>query len=522
MKKIKKLPLVISPLFALSLTGCFTFKPSGSSVNSSSNNSSEESSTPTSYSEPTTQPEEAALKNSPEYLNFWNPNTEISLSITMSSEAASFMNNYQTNHNDSTYMDYYVPCNVTFTINGNPLTLEEVGIRVKGNLSRQQFLSGGHFNSGTLSHFKLSFKETFDGKEYTNVSQLTSFKKTWESDALKTERKNRTLFDMEKIDIKWNRNDDQTNSKQAYAYKTFRENGVMASHDTLARTSLAVNGDTPITATYEVLECIDKVFVKRYFSAEKADGDLYKCTYTSAPANFSPSYTVGQEIGVEDNVSSFHPAYDLKTNKKKNTTHTSLLNLMNVMNNNSLSASEFKTQIEQVMDMNSFLMYESIAYLMGNYDDFRNNMNNYYLYITSSTSVAYIIPYDFDRCLGAGCDGIQDYMTNFSPESTKMQCSHNWQATNIFWRTVCKSSDSASGHHNVEQVESYRAQYQKNIEDLLNNGSVSPSSFTSYVNAFPSSVRGNPNGSGYNNTTFSNYFNKKVTIIKQYYNGVNI
>ena len=77
-------------------------------------------------------------------------------------------------------------------------------------------------------------------------------------------------------------------------------------------------------------------------------------------------------------------------------------------------------------------------------------------------------------------------MTDFSAESTKMQVSGStWQTCNLFWRTICQSTDAASGHKNVTRVEAYRKQYQTNIEKLLNDEIVSTASFTSYVNSFP-------------------------------------
>ena len=226
--------------------------------------------------------------------------------------------------------------------------------------------------------------------------------------------------------------------------------------------------------------------------------------------------TVGGKIGVEKNSTKYHPSYDLKTNKKKNTTHTNFFNFIDVVNNKSLSASEWKTQIEQKMDVASFIKYESIAFLLGNFDDMRNNANNYYLYFTSGENpIAYIIPYDFDRCLGSGCENRKEFMTDFSAESTKMQCSNNWQEINLYWRMICASSDSDSGHTNVQRVEDYRAMYQKNIEDLLNNGDFSNETFTSYVNAFPQEYRGEANGAGTNNISFADYLSRKIAKIKE-------
>ena len=514
MKNKRLLPLFLSPLCLLAITGC---GPTKSTTSSTSGSSTDEQQTESDPENPMIIGDEPVLASSEEYEEFWNSNSNLSINITMSQQAADFINNYQSWHDDSTYFDYYVPCTFTLVMNEKTYEFEEAGIRQKGNMSRRQMLVNNNLSLDSLVHYKISFKETFDGEEYTTISQLQPFAKTWEDSAERKARKNRTLFDMEKIDIKWNRNDDETKSKQSFALKVFRNNGVLAGRDTLAKTTLGISGKDPITTTYEIFECIDSVFIKRHFDTARADGDLYKCTYTNrGPANFLGDIEIGDEIGVEDNTTNFHPCYDLKTNKKKNTTHTNFYNFVSVVNNNSLSAAEWKTQIEQKMDVTSFIKYESIAFLLGNFDDMRNNANNYYMYFTSGENpIAYVIPYDFDRCLGAGCEGRKDFMTDFSAESTKMQCSGDWQTINLYWRMVCASSDSYSGHANIQRVEEYRTIYQKNIEDLLNNGVISTKAFNDYVNSFVSEYKGNPNGAGENNISFSNYLSKKISKIKQ-------
>lgn len=499
--------LFLSPLLLIALTGC-TINTKTTSDNKSNQDSSITPSDPIDG-----DPE---IIDSEEYLELFNPTSLVSLEIKMSLDAARFMNDYQTNHSDSTYFDYYVPCNVKLTLNGRIYEFEEVGIRVKGNLSRNHFLNNDNFSLDSLSHYKLSFKQTFDDAEYDNIPALNKFKKTWDDTSKRKERKNRTLFGMEKIDLKWNRNGDETKLKQAYTLKTFRDQNLLAQHDTLGIISLGIKDKSSISTTYEILECIDDIFIKRHFPKEEAAGDLYKCTYTSAPANFSSNYTVGNQIGVENNANNYHPSYDLKTNKKKST-HTDLLNLIRVFNENSTPASTYKNKLEQYFDVTNFVKEEAIAFIAGNPDDFRNNMNNYYLYFSSTSHRAYYIPYDFDRCFGMGTLAKQEDMTNFSAESTKMQLSGNWQESNIFWRTIC----SNTSQKNIERIEEYRNLYQTTIEQLLNNKTISTESFNNYVTSYSSTYGCNKNGAGYDyssgnsNITFSNYLSKKISKIKQ-------
>mgnify|MGYP003329931494 CR=1 FL=1 len=117
------------------------------------------------------------LVSSEDYLKFFNHTTYTSISITMSKEAAEFMNNYQTNSN-STYYDYYVPCDFTLIMDEQTIHFDDVGIRVKGNTSRQPFLDNGKFSQEKLSHFKFKFCETFDGEEYDTIDEIKQFKKT--------------------------------------------------------------------------------------------------------------------------------------------------------------------------------------------------------------------------------------------------------------------------------------------------------------------------------------------------------
>ncbi len=498
---------LLSPIFiTLLVAGCFGNK---------SNKSTGPNVNPDDYQPEYVGDPDPVITDSTQYLSFWDHKSQLSINISMSRQAAEFINNYQFDHDDSTYFDYYVPCTFTLNMNNESFVFEEAGIRGKGNMSRRHCLTDGQFSLQSLVHFKVTFKETFDDDEYTSIEALQPFKKDWSDDSEgRKARKARRLFDMEKIDLKWNRNDDQSKSKQAFAIHTFRNNGVLAGRSTLANTTIGISGESSINTTYEILECIDDVFIKRHFNESHASGDLYKCTYTNiGQANFSGGYTVGLEIGVEKNKTGYHPVYDLKTNKKTSD-HSNLLKLIQTINDRTSSAADYKEKVSKVMYMDEFIKYEGIAYLAGNFDDLRNNANNYYLYFESTTNIAHIIPYDFDRCFGMGTEGRKNYMTDFSPESTKMQCNGDWQNMNIYWRTICSSSSAPNGFSKVVRVEDYRALYQETIERMLNYNVISVESFNDFVNEFPASYRGSASGEGEGNTSFSHYLELKKQAIK--------
>ena len=158
---MKKLALSILPLLGL-ISGC-TLTPADDPIDPHNPGGDT-----IEYSEPidpfnpgTATPKLAA---SEEYKNLFTPSNLVRFNITLPLESARFINTYQSNHDDCYYHDFYVPCTLTYTIgNSEEITIEEVGIRAKGNMSRTTFLEDDKMVRS--SHFKLKFDETFDDDE---------------------------------------------------------------------------------------------------------------------------------------------------------------------------------------------------------------------------------------------------------------------------------------------------------------------------------------------------------------------
>ena len=276
--------------------------------------------------------------------------------------------------------------------------IEQVGVRMKGNTSRTSFYSDskGMYN---LIHFKISFKETFDDAEYYGNDALV-----WEDSAARKARKNRTFATLEKIDMRWNKNEDATHIRELYAYELYREMGVLAPHTNLA--SVDIGKDH--AGVWLFYEPIDDIFLEKNLPAEALGGDLYKLGWTSQGATF----TSFSSYGVEDEDACQFYVYDLKTNKKTSD-HSSLKNLINTINSSSCTKDSFAS----VVDVENFLMFAAVSYMIGNPDDLRNNYNNCYIYFRGDTGQMMIIPYDMDRGLGVNKDWNPsgNHMTTDSP-----------------------------------------------------------------------------------------------------------
>ena len=272
--------------------------------------------------------------------------------------------------------------------------IKNVGIRMKGNTSRTDFYeeSVGQYK---LIHFKVDFGE-------------------------------RTFATLEKLELRWNKNDDQTYVREYYAYEMYRDFGVPAPHINLA--TMRVAGE--YQGVFTICEPVDKIFIGKYMAKADRGGDLYKCNWARTGANLT-SYC---SVGIEDEEAGRFYNYDLKTNKS-DSNHERMKNLLKVLNRPGVT----KEEIAEVVDMESFLAFEAVTYFTGNPDDMRNNYNNYYIYFLEGSGKAVFIPYDVDRVFGLTKDWnpLGDAMTGVNPFSTKAESMHIEQENPLYLNTVC-------------------------------------------------------------------------------------
>ena len=339
----------------------------------------------------------------------FDPNNHISFELDISDkELAKLQRDYENYSAKGSKSPIYRMANLNVTIttpDGNEYyyTIEQVGVRMKGNTSRTSFYNSneGMYN---LVHFKISFQETFDDAQYYGADALK-----WTDEAARKERKNRTFATLEKIDIRWNRNDDPTYIREMYAYELYREQGVLAPHTNLA--SVDIGKDH--AGVWLIYEPIDKIFLEKNLPAEALGGDLYKLGWTNEGATF----TSFRSYGVEDEDAVKFYVYDLKTNKKTSD-HSSLRNFISTIN----SSSATRSSIENVLDVDNFLRYAAVSYVVGNPDDLRNNYNNTYIYFRADTGQMLLIPYDMDRGLG---------VNTWNPYGNGMTTDSPFQSSNV-------------------------------------------------------------------------------------------
>lgn len=358
------------------------------------------------------------------FTELFNINNKISLRLDMSDEALAKMQiDYEqySQHGSKSPIYREATLYVTITTEENitySYKIEEVGVRMKGNTSRTAFYDEkeGIYN---IIHLKLSFQETFDDPVYYG-----EYAKQWEETARKA-RKNRTFATLEKIDLRWNRCDDGTYLKEYFAYETYRQYGVLAPHTNLCSFDWAGIH----MGVFTINEPVDKHFLEKNLPQEALGGDLYKVGWAGGN---NGSFTSLNSIGIENEDTGEFYAFDLKTNKKTST-HASLTTLITKMNGQMT-----KEHFAQLVDLDNFLPFCAVSYLLGNPDDMRNNYNNFYLYFRADNGKAVFIPYDYDRCLGvtAHWNPTGDGVTSDNPFSTTLNADGTHQRNPLILHSV--------------------------------------------------------------------------------------
>ena len=162
---------------------------------------------------------------------------------------------------------------VTFIYKGpaGDTTIEEVGFRTKGNVSRvipQD--DDGNFHR---SHFKVKFNKTFDQEKGTKEYE---------------ERRDRRFYRLRSLTLRWhmsgspsmnNVEEDVSQIRELYCYDLLRKAGVYTSKTGSARLTITIGGEKHYFGIYTIMEPMDKSFLTKRYGKDKNDGNLYKCLF---------------------------------------------------------------------------------------------------------------------------------------------------------------------------------------------------------------------------------------------------
>lgn len=404
------------------------------------------------------------------YLEFWHPQTSLDFIIVASTDIFLKIQEHGQNNNK----DLYWPVTLQVKMNGKTFTYYEVGARMKGNTSRRNFVNHeGEFYDNI--NLKLSFNELWTEDYYKPFN----LQKTW------TEKNNpeylirdeRTFMGrakdnekgMKKLDLKWNKSKDASLVVQPFAFSFFQKHGIISQNSTL--TTLKYNNTKMGVVT--INEPITKHLFRRYLPKTTTDGALYKVGWGKVhnddrmgSLRIEDYDSDSASIGEENKFTNYTPIYDRKEGP---TDDALLLNLMRVLKQNEgKTPAQYSSALEAVLDMDSFLVYAALSYLIGNPDDMRNNGNNYYIFFNpSENNKAYFIPYDYDWSLGVTYAD----MFGVSPLSSKHKGNgDSWQKNRLFWYTIIdERNDERDPKYDIKLNKDYQNEFIANVKSFNND-----------------------------------------------------
>jgi spore coat protein H len=215
--------------------------------------------------------------------------------------------------------------------------IEHVAIRKKGYLGSLSILKPS---------LKLNFGKFTPGQEHSGMKRMT----------LNNDRQ------------------DPTHTHQVMSYDLFRQAGVIAPRANFARVS--VNGED--LGFYTHVESIKKPFIDRHF--ENNNGNLYE----GQSADFLPEIV---------------DTFERKTNEMApdaGTAKPDRSDLQKVTDALEVNDSELPAALAQVVDIDAFMTFWAMEVIVGHWDGYTGNRNNFYTYHDPTTDLFYFIPWGTD------------------------------------------------------------------------------------------------------------------------------
>lgn len=184
---------------------------------------------------------------------------------------------------------------------------------------------------------------------------------------------------------------------------------------------------------YINIEHIDDEFLDLRFTGQ-ANGNLWKCAY-------------GADLSwLGSNPTNYEQLYELKTNKGSND-YSALVQFIDVLNNT--PSGSFACAIQEVLDVELFLRNIAMEILMGQWDGYAYNKNNYYLYQRESDGKMVYMSYDLDNTFGIDWFNI------------------NWALRNIY--SWSPGNQSRPLYSKLLAVPYFRDRFTFHLNDILTN-----------------------------------------------------
>ncbi|MBN1115733.1 MAG: CotH kinase family protein [Bacteroidales bacterium] len=235
--------------------------------------------------------------------------------------------------------------------NGVQDTIENIGFRIRGNVSR----------ISEKKSFKVSFNTFEPGRKY---------------------------YGIEKMNLK--ATGDDTFIRPKLAWHMCRQMGITSTW--VSHVMLFINNE--LWGIYTNTEHVDENFLKQTF--KNNNGNLYKCRYPaeltwkdSNPNSYKETgyYFENRQIRI----------YELKTNTDKDD-YSDLMELIRIINNP--NETNFNELLNNTINLNTLIRFFALEVYLGHWDSYSYPANNFYLYHNTETGKFEYITYDMDLTMG--------------------------------------------------------------------------------------------------------------------------
>ena len=249
---------------------------------------------------------------------------------------------------DNVYSDSLHVANFSFQNAHIDESIDSIGFRLRGNTSR----------NAAKKSFKVDFNHFRSGRDF---------------------------FGVEKLNLNGEHNDPSI-VRSKISWDLYQDIGMVSSRASHAE--LYINEE--YYGLYVSVEHIDDSFVDRNYA--DGSGNLWKCIW---PADLTDR---------GDNAENYHPywgddrPYELMTNKE-------IYDFSKLARLNRIIEQE-PDSLEFVLNIKETLQYLAMNILTGSWDDYRSNINNFYLYHEPEKDIFHWIPYDYDNTFGVDWFGI--------------------------------------------------------------------------------------------------------------------
>jgi spore coat protein CotH len=248
----------------------------------------------------------------------------------------------QTMVTDSLYSDFPFVTSVIYSSSAIQDTILNVGIHVRGNTSRD----------AAKKSFELSFNSYVFGRKYRGL---------------------------EKMKLNGEHNDVSI-LRSKISCDLFTQCGLPSPRTSYIK--LYINNE--YKGLYIHVEHFDEEYIQKRFPNDNT-GNLFKCFYGSDLTYHGTNPTYYQNT------------YKLKTNEVVND-YSGLIHLIEVLYNS--ANANFVCEIQDVFDVDSYLRTLAVEILIGQWDGYAYNKNNYFLYERPSDGKFIFMEYDLDNTFG--------------------------------------------------------------------------------------------------------------------------